>query len=125
MTDIAGTISALGTLLGAIGAFVTALGAFWLAYRNSKRGEEARIKAAADVQIAKDEAAAAALKAAIAAESAADAKKAIVKVGDDLFVVGKQIDGRLTQLLELTRTSAIAEGRLQAESERKATESGP
>jgi hypothetical protein len=117
----AATISALGTLFAAIGAFITAAGAFWLSYRNSRRAEKARIKAAAAVQAAKDEAAAAALKAAIAAELAADAKKAIVKVGDDLFLVGKAIDGRLSELLELTRVSAIAEGRLQVEAEQKAS----
>lgn len=117
MGDFSATITSIGTLVAAIGALITASGAAWLALRNSRRAEEARSRAAADVQIAKDAADAAAIKAAIAAEAAADAKQAIVKVGDDVFLVGKAIDGRLSELLALTRTSALAEGRLAAEEE--------
>ena len=92
MSDLPATLTALGTL-------VAALGALFLSFLNAKKADDAR-----------DKAIAAAMQAAQAKAEAEDAKGAIVKVGDDLFRVGKQIDGRLSELLELTARASRAEG---------------
>lgn len=92
MNDLPATLTALGTLVAAVGAL-------YLSFRNSKKADDAR-----------DKAIAAAMQAAQAKAEAEDAKGAIVKVGDDLFRVGKQIDGRLSELLELTARASRAEG---------------
>ena len=93
MDGLAQTITAIGTLVAAIGAVV-------IGYRNSRKADAAKEKATA--------AAAAAL---IAKEAAEDSKKEIIATKDGVFEVGKAIDGRLTELLEITKQAALAEGR--------------
>jgi type II secretory pathway component GspD/PulD (secretin) len=95
MEGIAAIIVSVGTLIGAVAAAV-------IAYRNSTAATAAR-----------EAAAVAAAAAELARQEAADAKREIVLTKSGVFEVGKAIDGRLTALLELTRTSALAEGRLQ------------
>lgn len=95
MSDLAQTITALGTLVAAIGAVI-------IGYRNSKAAADAREKA-------RD-----AANAATAAKLTAEHSQAeIVATKDGVFEVGKKIDGRLDELLELTKQAALAEGRLQ------------
>ena len=86
--DIPATITALGALVSAIGVILLA---FW-SYR------------------AKERAAVAADKATVAAALAAESQKAIIATKDGIFELGQRVDGRLSELLELTRTSAHAEG---------------
>lgn len=93
MDGLANTIVALATLVTAIGAAV-------IGWRNSKKADQAREKAAI--------AAAAAMT---AKEAAEDSKKEIIATKDGVFEVGKQIDGRLSELLKLTESAALAEGR--------------
>jgi hypothetical protein len=123
--DLAATITSLGALILALGTFITAVGAAWLAWRNSRRADDARVKAAVDAEAARVEAAAAALKAAMAAEAAAEAKVEIVKVGNGLFELGKAVDGRLTQLIEEIRVSEFAKGKLEGEAGTKGIEGEP
>ena len=91
--DIPATITA-------IGALVTALGVVLIAYW-SYRGKE---------------------RASRAADLAADATKAIVAIGDTIYLLDKRVDGRLTQLLEQVRSEGVvaadlarSEGRAQGE----------
>lgn len=88
-------IIALATLVSAIGAVVVSL-------LNARRATAA----AAASLVAKN--------AAEAAKVAATASQAaIIETKDGVYEVGKQIDGRLTELLKLTREAALAEGRLE------------
>lgn len=101
MPELAATITALGTLVAAVGALV-------ISWNNRRAASDAREKAAV---------AAAAAEAAKAA--ALDSQREIIATKEGVFEVGKQIDGRLTQLLSLTKEAALAEGRLEgAASER-------
>ena len=97
MSDLANTIVALATLVTAIGAVV-------IGYRNSLKAEAARERAS--------EAVAAAEAAKVAASRA---EVDIIATRNGVFEVGKQIDGRLSELLELTKAAAYAEGKLAGE----------
>ena len=90
MTDIAATLTALGTLVAAVGAVLIGL-------RNSSKADAAREKAAT-----------AAVAAAAAKEAAAESKREIIAVGDKLYLLDKRVDGRLTELLEQARREGIA-----------------
>jgi hypothetical protein len=90
MNDIASTITALGTLVAAIGAVI-------LAWRNSQKADEAKVKAT------------------LAAEAAAAAQREVIATKDGVFEVGRQIDGRLTQLMASATALARAEGVAQGE----------
>ena len=98
---MAETIIALATL-------ITATGAVLVGWRNSRKADEAREKAAI--------AAAAALTAKEAAEAS---KREIVLTKEGVFEVGKQIDGRLSELLKLTEDSAFARGQLAGPEKKK------
>lgn len=84
----------------AIATLVTALGAVAVGWRNSRKADAA-----------KEEAALAAAAALTAKEAAEASKREIVATKDGVFEVGKQIDGRLSELLKLTEQAALAEGR--------------
>lgn len=73
---------------------LVALGALVVGLRNSRKVDDAREKAI------------------IAAADARSAKAEIVVTRDGVFEVGRQLDGRLKELLELTRRAALAEGTL-------------
>jgi hypothetical protein len=98
VNDLAAVLTALGVLVAAIGS----VSAVVVGYLNRRAMTAAKDKAS--------DAAAAALVAKTAAE---DSKREIIATKDGVFELGKQIDGRLSQLLELTRESALAEGRLE------------
>lgn len=85
----------------AIATLVTAIGAVIIGWRNSRKADEAREKAAL-----------AAAAAHTAKEAALASQAEIIATKEGVFEVGKQIDGRLTALLEITRKSAYAEGQL-------------
>ena len=95
MEGIAGIIVSVATLVGAMTAA-------YVAIRNSRAASDAR-------QQAHD----AAVRADHARDAARDATREIVSVKGNLFEVGKAIDGRLSELLELTRAAARAEGRIE------------
>jgi type II secretory pathway pseudopilin PulG len=103
VNDLPATITALGTLVAAIGALV-------ISWNNRRAAAEAREKAAV--------AAAAAEAAKLAA---LDSQREIIATKEGVFEVGKQIDGRLTELLTLTKESALAEGRLEGAATERAT----
>lgn len=92
MDGLAQTITAIGTLVAAIGAVL-------IGYRNSRKADAA-----------KHEAAVAAAAAAVAKEAALASKREVVIVGDKLVEVGKQLDGRLSELLAQARATSRAEG---------------
>jgi hydroxyethylthiazole kinase-like sugar kinase family protein len=95
VNDLPGTLTA-------IGALVAALTAAFIAYRNSRTTAEAK---------------AAALAAKLAA---AESKTEIVATRDGVFELGKRVDGRLEELLELTKQSALAAGRLEGRASQRA-----
>ena len=89
------TIDALTKLVIAVGVIVTA--ALTFLNRRSVRAAAERATVAAD--------------AAVAAQVAAEAgKKAIVATEAGIFELGKQIDGRLSELLKSSSALARAEG---------------
>lgn len=92
MEGVASTIVALATL-------VTAVGAVILGWRNSRKADQAKEKAAA-----------AAIAAAVAKEAAEASKREVIVVGDKVVEVGKQLDGRLSELLAEARRTSRAEG---------------
>jgi hypothetical protein len=85
MNDAAQTITALGTLVAAIGAVL-------IGYRNAHKAETA------------------ATAAAVAKEAALASKREVVLVGDKVLEVGRQLDGRLSELLAEARAKSRAEG---------------
>jgi hypothetical protein len=87
-SEFAATITALGTLVVAVGGAIVAVGGFWLAARNSRKAEAAR-------QVAEDN------------------KAELVRVGDKIYRLSENVDGKLTRLLDLTEKAAHAEGRLE------------
>lgn len=102
MSDLVQLVVAIGGLA----AFVTAVGTLVVGVRNSRKADDA------------------ALKAALAAERAADAKAAaeasqreIIATKEGVFEVGRQIDGRLSQLLETAKALAKSEGRAEGVAE--------
>jgi hypothetical protein len=92
MSDVAQTITALGTLVAAIGAVL-------IGYRNSRKADAAK----ADAHQA-------AVAAAVAKEAALASKREVVIVGDKVLEVGRQLDGRLSELLAEARATSRAEG---------------
>ena len=92
MNDLASVITSVGTLVAAVGALL-------VGYRNSRKADAAKEKAVA-----------AALAAAVAKEAAEAGKREVLIVGDKVMEVGKQLDGRLSELLREARALARAEG---------------
>ncbi len=90
MSDLAATITALATLVAAIGAVLVGI-------RNSRKAEVAAIAAT------------------IAKEAAEASQREVVATKDGVFEVGRQIDGRLTQLMATATALARAEGIAQGE----------
>lgn len=100
MVDLPATITAIASVVAAVGLIVTSVLAY-LSRRATQRAAE-RATIAAD--------------AAVAAQAAAEAsKKAIVATQDGIFELGKQIDGRLSELLKSSAALARAEGVAQGE----------
>lgn len=106
----------------ALGTFITAIGVAWRQYRNHLRSERVEEDRLTSVKEAKEKAAAAEVAAAIAAKSAADAERAIVQVGKDLYVLGEAVDGRLSLLITEIRAKEFAAGKLEGETGRRASE---
>lgn len=86
----------------ALATFVTAAGAVLVGWRNSRKADDAKEKALL-----------AAAAADLAKRAAEDSKREIVLTKEGVFELGKQIDGRLTQLLALTDSEAYARGKLE------------
>jgi hypothetical protein len=72
----------------------------------------------------KERAAVAAEKAAVAAQKAEDAVGEIVAVKGSIFALGKQIDGRLSELLKSTAALSHAEGVVEGEKNRSDRDPG-
>jgi hypothetical protein len=100
VVDLPATITAIASVIAAIGLIVTGVLAY-LARRATLAAAE-RATVAADAAVA----------AQLAAESS---KKAIVATQDGIFELGKQIDGRLSELLKSSSALARAEGVAQGE----------
>lgn len=95
MIDVPAAITALASLVAAFGVI---LGAYW-AYR------------------AKDRAAA-------AARIASESQNEIIRVGTDVYELGKRVDGRLTELLDAAAAKGVTDAALaraegKAEGEQK------
>ena len=88
-------MSELAAIIAAIGGVVTAVGVILIAYW-SYRGKE---RATAAARAASD-----------AATAAEESHKEIIAVGDKVFRVGEQLDGRLSELLASARLASRAEG---------------
>ena len=84
----------------AAATFIAALGAFAVAWRNRTRAD--RATRAAEAAAAKAEAAK------LAAE---DSNTKLVAIGDSIYELGKQIDGRMSDLLKASEARGKAEGR--------------
>lgn len=85
----------------AVATLVTAAGAVLVGWRNSRKADDAREKAII-----------AAAAADHAKEAALASQREIVATKNGVFEVGKQLDGRLQELLKVTRTEAYARGQL-------------
>ena len=109
MNDLASVITSVGTLVAAVGALL-------IGWRNSRKADAAKEKAAA-----------AAIAAAVAKEAAEAGKREVLIVGDKVVEVGKQLDGRLSELLREARALARAEGVAAGEQAQRdrASESNP
>jgi gas vesicle protein len=119
--DVSATITSLGTLIVAIGAFITAAGGLWLAYRNSVKADQARERAATAAEKAQAAKDAAEQSRQDIKDAAEESKRQIVAIGGQVYELGKAVDGRLKELLELTKEAALAEGRLEGAATQKAT----
>jgi hypothetical protein len=99
--DLVATFQAIAALVTSLGVLITVI----LTFLNRRAAGHAR------------EAAQAARKAAeIAAQAAEDARKEIIGVSEKgVIVLGKQLDGRLTQLIEETKKLARLEGIAEGE----------
>jgi hypothetical protein len=114
--DVIRLITVVGALIGAVAGVVAAVSA----YRNGQAANDAKTKAAlaaAAAQAAKEAAQATREAARIAAE---EAKKELVATRDGVFEVGHRIDGRLDELLALTRSAGMAEGVIKGTADEKA-----
>jgi replicative DNA helicase len=123
--DIAATVSA-------VAALITAIGAFAVAWRNSKKADRAKVEAAVTEQKRLSAIEEARVKAAVAAAAASAAKIAaedsnarIIRIGDEIFQLGKRVDGRLSELLDATKAQAHAEGVTQGEADERGRVGGP
>ena len=90
-----------------------AVGGFWLAYRNSVKADDARERAALAAERAQAAKDAAEQTRREAKEAAQKNEATLIQVGKDVYALDRRVDGKLTELLELTRTAALAEGRLE------------
>jgi hypothetical protein len=108
--DWPATFTALGTLVAAIGAVLAVI----LSFLNRRAATEARAKA--------DDAAHAAERAKVAAE---DSKREIIATKEGVFEVGRQIDGRLSELLRSSTALARAEGVAQGEQSQRDRAAAP
>lgn len=84
-----------------IGTLIAALVAVYLSFRNSRKADAAKDKAVIAVEAAN--------AAKVAAENS---QREVIATKDGVFEVGKQIDGRLSELLKLTEQAAYAAGKL-------------
>ncbi len=109
MNDLPATLTALGTLVAAVGAVVAVI----LGYLNRRSADAAKTRAA--------DAAYAAERAKSAAEAS---QREIIATKDGVFELGKQIDGRLSELLQLTESAALAAGRLEGAAAQKLANGG-
>jgi len=106
-TDLPNSITAIATLIAAIGALIVTV-------RNGTKANDAKIAAATSAAAAE-----------AAKVAALDATKRIVQTQDGVFELGKRVDGRLSELLELTKKAAMAEGRLEGKADEKAARGIP
>jgi flagellar biosynthesis component FlhA len=113
VADISATITSIGTLIAATGAAIVAVGSFWIANRNSHKAEILAEKQANAVAAAEAAKVAAEQTRREAKEAAAKNEATLIQVGKDVYALDRRVDGKLTELLELTRKAAIAEGRLE------------
>ena len=84
-TDVPGALNATATLIAAFAAAFGAILASLLTWRNSTKARQIESKTEA-------------------------ALEKIVKVGRDVYEVGKRVDGRLTELLASTAEAEYAKG---------------
>jgi hypothetical protein len=100
-------IADIATFVAALAAFVTATVGALVARSNNQR-------------------AVAAAKAAEAAKAAAESAKAdIIATKAGVFELGKQVDGRLSELLDVTRKASRAEGWAAGEQAQRDRAAGP
>ena len=109
MNDLPGTITAIATLVASAAAALIAL-------KNNQRANEAKvsaIEAKASAVIASSDAAAAK----IAAE---ESRAEIVATKDGVFELGRQLDGRLQELIRSQTELARAQGRIEGRAAERA-----
>jgi hypothetical protein len=99
--DVPATIAAIGAVISAIGVILIA---YW-AYRGKVEAEKA---------------AATALQAKSTTE---DNNTRLIVLDQQVFKLGKQVDGQLTALLELTEKAAHAAGKLEGQRDEKMAQS--
>jgi hypothetical protein len=104
---VSAELTAIATLLAAIGALVTAGVGALVARSNNQRAVEAA-KSAEAAKIA-----------------AQQSQREIIATKEGVFELGKQVDGRLSELLTATRKSARAEGVAAGEQAQRDRAAGP
>jgi hypothetical protein len=102
--------------IGTIGTIATAVGVVIVAVLRFRDAQERRADRKADARSL-----AAAERAAKEAKTAAESSNAaLVEIDGKIFQLTKQVDGKLTELLNLTREAALAKGRLEGAATEKA-----
>jgi ribosomal protein RSM22 (predicted rRNA methylase) len=109
---IAAIILAIATLLTAFGALVVSL-------RNGQKVNDAAVAAESAKIIAADKGAAAVAAAEAAKLAALSSNALLVETNGEIRELGKRVDGRLSEVLALTKAKALAEGRLEGQAAEK------
>lgn len=110
-TDWPATITAAGSLVAAVGAALAVV----LGYANRRAA-----------RIAAEKATVAANAAVAARDAAEESKKDIIAATEDgLVIIGRQLDGRLSELLKEARALARAEGVAQGEQAQRDRSTAP
>ena len=99
--DIPATITAIGGTITAIGVILVA----WWAYRGKVEAERAAALAATAKLVTDDN------------------NARLIVLDSKVFTLGKQVDGQLTALLQLTERAAHAAGKLEGQRDEKIAQS--
>jgi len=86
----------------ALGALITAVGVIVIAFLNYRRAEHERVHRAAQEELLRD------------------GNTELVRTNKGIFALGKQLDGRLQELLEVTESAARAQGVLEGRAAQEA-----
>jgi hypothetical protein len=104
VVDWPAVIQATGTFVAALGAAIAAVVTVTIS-RQTSAAKEKSMEAADHAERAR-----------VMAE---ESKQEIIATRDGVFEVGKQLDGRLSELLKVTKENALAQGRVEGRAAEK------